>query len=132
MTKYPIINQGVIFDPGTSIKFVFRSFMNHPLGWAYLYPVDKSPKLVELEMSLLNAEDKDVPVFFPAVQRAFPVYWDEDGMPEIATAELNVFVGIITKQLDLLEVEEAFIADHQTMFELFKRHYDHNEAERGK
>lgn len=130
--KYPVINQGMIFDHGTGMKFIFRSFINQPLGWAYLYPFDKNEHVVNLEMEILNSEDRDMPVFFPAAKRAFPVFWDEDDLPQIATAELNIFVGILMKQLDLTCVEDAFIDDHQTMFELFRRHYESNEAERRK
>lgn len=126
---YPVINKGIVSDEN-GVRFTFRSFINHPLGYAYLYPLDKNEHVVKLEMDILNKEDKDMPVFFPAQKRAYPVYWDEDGLPNIAVLEINVFVGMLTFQLDLVEIEPQFLNDHCTMFDIFKRHYDSNEKER--
>lgn len=130
MTKiiqYPVIDKGIVEAKGVGTRFVYRSFINMPLGWAYLYPVEKNEHFVKMEMELLNAEDRNIPVFFPAAGRAFPVYWDEDGMPEMAVAEINVFTGLITGDMILVDLDEDFAEDHLLLMQVYRRHFDDNE-----
>lgn len=142
MKKYPIINQGIVLDAQTGNKFKFRSFINQPIGWAYLYPEAKDAHYVQMEMELLQSEDHNMPVLFPAKmikldngqevfmpQRVMPVYWDDEGFPEIACMEISVFCGILMNDLELIDIEDGFEDDHGAMLEVYRKYFDRADAE---
>lgn len=117
-----VINKGVVDAPDLGRQFVFRSFLNMPLGGAFLYPKDKTPRHVELEMKVLNSEDRSAPVHYSSINQTWPIFWEDD-LPEIPVGLFNIYEEIILERMEILEIEPKYKFAHWRMFSTFKQFY---------
>lgn len=121
MANLTVINKGIIQEISTKQKFVFRQMLDMPIGLSYLYLVEKTIEVVEMEMRVLNNGDRNAPVFFKSINKAFPIFWEDD-MPEIPVSCLNVYQLMIDGNFELISVDEEFRDTHFDLFSIYEKY----------
>lgn len=87
---------------------IARGYVFQPIGFAYLFMEEKPTNYVEAEMDLLNSGKKTEAVFVKIgdTNTQQPVYWDSDGLPNIASACINVVEAVRGGALELVSFED--------------------------
>lgn len=120
--EFAVINQGTIFFPELNQKLIFRSMLNHPIGFGFIFLVEKTPELVELEMKMMSVNDRNAPVFWPGTGQPWPIFWEDD-MPEIPMGYLNVYEMALEGKVEILEIEPQYNDNHLDLFHFFQSVY---------
>lgn len=116
-----VINKGIIQEKTTGIRFVFRQMLDMPIGLSYLYMLDKTPEIVQMEMRILNNGDRTAPVYFKTINKAFPIFWEDD-MPEIPVSCLNVYSLLEGDDWGLLDIDEEFRDTHIDLLSIYQKY----------
>lgn len=139
---FPIIDSGLVLDNESGKRYIYRSFINMALGYAWIYPETKDVGYTELEMELLAMPKQQHQMMWDATEftdalgekvvmpaRVVPIHWDEEGLPNIPIMQLMIYMGILNKSLTLISVDEGFEEDHKALIAIFAKHLSKKDLE---
>ena len=113
--------------------FVYRRFSWQPIDKAFLFylPSDKPDWICEMEMDVMLDNKKPIQVIYPAINNingtesqldmTFAVHWNEDGLPDIAFSDVDIFGAMLSGDADIEEVDEEYFDLHMMQIELYAK-----------
>lgn len=136
-----IIDEGVVTFSDTGVvpeqfrgkTFIYRRFAWQPVIKAFLFymPDDKPDYICEMEMDILARGERGSKATFVCEshrngekrfeRNEFAVHWLDDGTPDIAFSEIDVFNAVVCRDAVIDSVSEGYEDLSIEQFELYAK-----------
>jgi hypothetical protein len=99
----PLLFEGLcVTNFDKPVEFVFRSFIDDKIGYAYFYPVEKSIDLITVEMEIMASPQSVITSY----GRNMRVWHNEDGSIDIPIDYGNLFNAIRSNGIKVIKLTE--------------------------